>query len=147
MEWHKIFNQNDINDFMNKFGYFHDGCIKEVHYISGAYVSEDLSMMPINDKRILKVVFQRQWKDLSAIEIEFSGLIHFNLKPVDKNYTCEIFEAYMQCINEVIYWADDSEWDINAEDKNEYTWVAARYVQWREANDYLGDKIIYKQRM
>lgn len=143
MEWQEILNQDDIDNFMNKFGHFHDGCIKEVHYVSGAYVGKDLSMMPINDKRILRVIFQRQWKNPSVIEVEFLGLIQFNLKPVDDTYTCEMFGTFMKYINEVFYWADDSGWDMESEDKNEYTWIAAKNVRWRENDDYLGDMVIY----
>lgn len=51
----------------------------------------------------------------------------------------------MKYINEVFYWADDSGWDIESEDKNEYTWIVAKHIRWRENNDYLGDKIIYNK--
>ena len=143
MEWHEIVCQDDIDKLMNMYGHFHDGCIKEIHYISGAFVGYDLSMMPINTQRILKVVFQRQARNPAAIEVEFSKLIQFNLKPVDEKYTTEIFGAFMKYMNGVIYWADDDSWDIDSEDKSEYTWVAAKDVRWRENDDYLGDKIIY----
>jgi len=146
MEWHELVCQDDIDKLMNIYGHFHDGCIKEIHYISGAYVGDNLSMMPINTQRILKVIFHRQARNPAAIEVEFSKLVQFNLKPVDENYTTEIFGTFMKYINGVIYWADDDSWNIESEDKSEYTWIAASHVRWRENNNYLSDEIIYNNK-
>lgn len=52
---------------------FHDSCVKEMSYISGAYVDDSLSMYPLNDRRILRVVIQRQFDENSMIEMEFQG--------------------------------------------------------------------------
>ena len=77
--WYEINNNSDIISFMNKIYYFHDSCIKEIKYLSGAYVDEKLSMYPINDRRILKVIIQRQFEDNSMIEMEFKGLRYLQL--------------------------------------------------------------------
>lgn len=50
---------------------FHDSCIKEMKYVSGAYVMDDLSMHPINEKRNISVLIQRQFENPSVIEMEF----------------------------------------------------------------------------
>ena len=60
MEWNNIKTKDDIYKLMNVFGNFHDSCIKEIHYVSGAYVNENLEMNPINKRRNVTVVFQRQ---------------------------------------------------------------------------------------
>lgn len=39
--WNKIVNNEDINDFIKTVSGFHDSCIKEMKYVSGAYVNED----------------------------------------------------------------------------------------------------------
>ena len=77
--WQESKTNDDIKSFMDLVCYFHDGCIKEMHYLSGAYVGEGLGMYPLNDKRILKVIIQRQFDDLSMLELEFSGLTVANL--------------------------------------------------------------------
>ena len=48
--WKEIKTNGDIQSFMDLVCCFHDGCIKEMHYLSGAYVDEGLSMYPLNDK-------------------------------------------------------------------------------------------------
>ena len=40
-EWTPIQTEEDIFALMQSFGGFHDSCIKELKYISGAYVGED----------------------------------------------------------------------------------------------------------
>ena len=59
--WEIISTNDEILKFMDKVCYFHDSCIKEISYISGAYVGEKLSMHPLNDRRVLRVVIQRQY--------------------------------------------------------------------------------------
>lgn len=59
---------------MYRMGSFHDSCLKEMKYISGAYVDEELSMLPVNSKRMLSVIIQRQFENPSAIELQFVGL-------------------------------------------------------------------------
>ena len=40
--WNEIRSEQDIRDFMDKVYAFHDSCIKEMHYVSGASVDADL---------------------------------------------------------------------------------------------------------
>ena len=70
--WNEITNEKDIHAFMEMVGWFHDSCIKEMKYLSGAYVSDDLAMWPLSDKRVLNVVVQRQFKEKSMIEMQFT---------------------------------------------------------------------------
>ena len=86
--WNEVLDKNDLQCFMNEIGYFHDSCIKEMRYLSGAYVDDDLAMHPVNDKRILNVIIQRQFEDVSMIEMQFIGLKCLKLFPIDEEYTC-----------------------------------------------------------
>ena len=104
--WNEINNDEDLNHFMEMQYAFHDSCIKELKYISGAYVHENLSMHPINDQRVLKIIIQRQFKNPSAIELEFVGLKYLKMSPNDENYTCEIIDATMILKEDCIYWCD-----------------------------------------
>lgn len=114
--WHEITNENDLKSFMGMHDSFHDSCIKELKYISGAYVDNDLSMYPINDRRSLKIIIQRQSEKSAVIEIEFIGLKYLKLFPVDENYTCEMLDVTMLLKNDSVYWCDCggmTEYDID----------------------------------
>ena len=67
-KWNEITDENSLKEFMERVSFFHDSCIKEMHYLSGAYVNENLDMYPVNDRRILRVIIQRQYEEDSMIE-------------------------------------------------------------------------------
>lgn len=141
--WNDIANENDLKGFMDAMYGFHDSCIKEIKYISGAYVNEKLSMSPVNSKRILSVIIQRQFEELSAIEMQFVGLKYLKLFPDDENYTCEILDATMIIKEDCIYWCDCG--GLSEKDIENYTGttICASEVRWRAADEYLGAKEIY----
>lgn len=66
-----------------------------MRYYSEAYVDDNLAMYPINAKRILNIIIQRQFKELSMIELQFVGLKYLSLFPTDEEYTCEILDSKM----------------------------------------------------
>lgn len=141
--WNDIANENDLKNFMDAMYGFHDSCIKEIKYISGAYVNEKLSMSPVNSQRILSVIIQRQFEDPSAIEMQFAGLKYLNLFPNDENYTCEILDATMIIKEDRIYWCDCG--GLSEKDIESYTGttICASKARWRAADEYLGAKEIY----
>jgi hypothetical protein len=140
--WNKILTKNDIDKLMQTFGDFHDSCIKEIKYMSGAYVNFNLGMHAINDKRILHMIFQRQCKNPTAIEMRFIGLNKLTLIPNNLEYTCEIFEASMMIKNDGIYWFDCAD---DCEDLSDYngTYLCAENVEWRIADEYIGESEVY----
>jgi hypothetical protein len=141
--WNEITNQNDVNDFMNLFGGFHDSCIKEFKYISGAYIDEDLSMYPINDKRIFSIIIQRQYSNPSVIEMEYSGLLRLSVNPVDENYTCEILDATMILKENYVYWYDSVKLSEGELCNYNGVLICALRVRWRVAEEYIGQSEIY----
>ena len=70
-KWNEITDENSLKEFMERVSFFHDSCIKEMHYLSGAYVNENLDMYPVNDRGILRVIIQRQKR------IKTSMLMHW----------------------------------------------------------------------
>lgn len=148
MEWHEIKVKKDINELMNAFGCFHDGCLKELKYISGESVDQTLSMNPINTKRCLSIIFQRQYHDPSVIEIIFDKIIRLNLVPVSEDYTGEISGAYMDFVDGVIYWSDYEDFEPSKEDEfNDCTWISSAFAKWRIADQYLGEDEVYITRV
>lgn len=141
--WEIISTNDDILRFMEKVYYFHDSCIKEISYISGAYVSDNLLMYPVNNRRVLRVVIQRQYEKDSTIEMEFYGLKCLKLFPVDESYTCEIMDSTMIMKDENIYWCDCG--NLLESDLNDYTGtlICASKLRWRSIENCLGEKEFY----
>ncbi len=102
--WKELRTQHEIDNFMKEIIGFHDSCIKEIKYSSGAYVETNLSMSPVNTKRTLTVLIQRQFEDISALELEFSELEYISMYPVKQDYTCEILNASFLVKDGLIYW-------------------------------------------
>ena len=123
--------QKDVKEFMQKVCYFHDSCIKEMKYVSGAYVrNNDLAMYPINDKRILSVLIQTPIKGMYDVELEFSELEYLKLFPLI-DYTCEIFGASIFLKDSCFIFCEND--DIPIEDIEEYegTVICAKKLRWR----------------
>ena len=140
--WNEIRNDSDIQKFMKLNYNFHDSCIKELKYTSGAYVKDNW-MHPINSKRILTVIIHGSFDRHSAIEMEFSGLEYINLNPVDEKYSCEIFGATMLIKNFFIYWCDDDCVTLDNIDNYSGTVICASKLRWRYADEYMGEDEVF----
>ena len=141
--WHEILDEKDLKNFMEEVCFFHDSCIKEMKYVSGAYVSENLAMHPINDFRILSVVIQRQFKDLSMIEMQFEGLRYLKLFPADVRYTCEILDATLMLKDGFIYFCDCGGVSPEAFDSYDGTAICASKLRWRAIDRRMGSEEFY----
>ena len=138
--WKELRTQHEIDNFMKEIIGFHDSCIKEIKYSSGAYVETNLSMSPVNTKRTLTVLIQRQFEDISALELEFSELEYISMYPVKQDYTCEIFFVK----DGLIYWCDNG--DVKEDDIHNYkgTVICSKKVRWRNASELIGKRDFYK---
>jgi len=141
--WYEISSVKEVNDFMEKINFFHDSCIKELKYSSGAYVNDKYEMYPVNDRRILNVVFQCQREGNGMFEMEFQGLRYLKLLPLDEMYTCEILDATMFIQKGLIYWYDCG--GLSEEDLNDYTGtvICASKLRWRPIFNRMGDQEFY----
>lgn len=141
--WNEISNEKDLYSFMDNMYGFHDSCLKEIKYISGAYVNEKLGMYALNDQRVLSVIIQRQFEDPSAVEMQFAGLKYLKLFPCDDDYTCEILDATMILKEDCVYWCDCG--GLSEEDIESYTGtvICASKVRWRAVDEYIGPNEIY----
>ena len=138
--WKEINTDNDLQRFLREVSFFHDSCIKEIQYTSGAYVSENLSMYPVNDRRILRVIVQRQFPDNPMMELEFGGLKFLKLFPVDDRRTCEILESTMFFKDGLIYWCNDED---SPEEDSEGILVCASKLHWRAIDHHMGPAAYY----
>ena len=143
--WNEIITENDIKVFMETIYGFHDSCLKEFKYVSGAYSDEKI-MHVLNDKRILKVIFQGNIGLYNAIEMDFIGLKRLNMFPILETHTCEILDATLILKNGCIYWCDSG--GLTEDDLDDYqgTLICASKVRWRPADEYIGQKEVYVAR-
>ena len=141
--WEIICTNDEVLEFMENVCYFHDSCIKELSYISGAFVDENYSMHPLNDRRILRIVIQRQDEENSMIEMEFQGLKHLNLFPVNEDYTCEILDSTMIMKDGTFYWCDCG--NVSEFDLDDYagTLICASGFRWRSIENHMGENEFY----
>ena len=137
--WNELRTQQEIDDFMKKIHRFHDSCIKEIKYSSGAYVDKTLSMLPSNTKRTLTVLIQRQFDDISALELEY-----IRMYPVNSDFTCEILDASFFIKDGLIYWCDNG--DVKEDDIHNYkvTVICSKKVRWRNASELIGENEFYR---
>lgn len=133
--WNEIVNNADVKNFMETVSGFHDSCIKEIKYVSGAYVDDRHFMYPVNNKRKLSIIIQRQTSINSTIELEFRKLKHLKLIPLDETYTCEILDSTLLLHEGFFYWCDCGGLTINKILLYEGTVVCAEALRWRSIND------------
>ena len=141
--WHEITTPEDLSRFLQAVHNFHDSCIKEMKYLSGAYVNENLSMHPLNDQRILTLLIQRQFQPYAAVELEFSGLKSLQFTPCGPEYTCEITDAAMFFKDGCIFWCDSGSVSQTALPEDTNTIVCAEKLRWRALENGLGERERY----
>lgn len=143
--WNEIMTETDARKFVSRVYGFHDSCIKELNYVSGAYVAEDFGMYPLNTKRCLKLIIQSQMETVGTIEMEFSGVDLFSMRPCSEEWTCEILEASLVIKEGRIWWYDEAERFV--EDPQEYggNVICAEKMRWRFLKDRMGDGAILIQ--
>ena len=106
---------------------FHDSVLKELNYISGAYVNNDKSMYPMADLRKVTMCFESQW--CQSIEMIFEGVTALNLRPSGDNYDSIIFDASLYLKDASIFFSDCYLEQIDK--PYEGTWITAYSLRWR----------------
>lgn len=141
--YHPINDEEQLQGFLELIDYFHDSCIKEMHYISGGFVGDDLCVHPFDDIRTLSVIFQRQYKPNSVIELVFEDLVSLNLIPRKKDYDCIILDSILEKVNGFYIW---DEWgdtqSIPVDDPG--IRIVAKKLKWRALNNGLNEDIIFQ---
>ena len=141
MLWNEIITQEDVKNFNEIIGNFHDSCLKEMCFSSGGYVSTDLKMDVLSNP-IARFLFQRQSKNPSSIEVEFSNIIQINIKPVPENDGVDIINTHLYLEDKIFFWSE-KDYQFWEEGKEKCTWIASKVVKWRERDDLLGEENVY----
>jgi hypothetical protein len=141
-EWRALTSANDIEELMRLFGDFHDGCVHEIHAVTGHYVHDNLSMS-VGWETTVRLLIQRQFSDPSAIELRFDEVVGFRLSPPAPNYDAIIYGAAFFIRDGIYYWADNAGWKPEFPERGDTTWVSARKVSWRDASNWMGPDLRY----
>jgi len=142
MEWNEIKTIEDIENLFMLFGGFHDGCLKELYLWTDSYVDEELSMAMSSGTNV-RILFQRQIENISAIELLFESVTQFHMSPPPVNYDSVIYDATLLFEDELFYWADDSSWSPNKSIDYDVSWISSKRLKWRDASSWIGRKMRY----
>lgn len=126
-EWNYVETQADADLFMGQTYSLHDSVIKEIHYVSGAYVDSNKDMQPTGDLR--RVTVQIQSQQCFDVEMIFEGVTALNLRPPLDNYSADIFEASLIVRDASLFFCDECLDVIDTSYKG--TWVLAYSLKWR----------------
>ncbi|MEK4229626.1 hypothetical protein [Solibacillus sp. FSL H8-0538] len=143
--WKELCGQNEIEELLEGFGYFHDSCLKEVLIHSNSFVNNELSMS-VDPTAVAYLVFQRQFNvGYSVIEMKFEEVEQFCLNPCPKNYDAIIFSATIFQIEDTFYWSNDEEFSPEEIKITKWLhWISAKKVMWRALDNALGDSKRYR---
>ena len=125
--WRYIETQSDADFLLEQAHSFHDTVLKDLNYISGAYIDNKNHMYPIDSKRQVIMRFDSQW--CRSIELIFEGVTALNLRPALDNYDSSIYGASLLCQNSSVFFCDTQ---MNSIDKTyEGTWIESYSLRWR----------------
>lgn len=144
MNWNKLTDQIDIENFMELFGGFHDSCFKELHMWNKTFVDDDFSMsMSFELDTCVRVLFQRQVSEPSAIELLFKGVTQFHVIPRAKGQDSIIYGAKLMFKDGLFYWAENEEWQIHQPFLHPISWISAKELLWRDVSLWMGEEQRY----
>jgi hypothetical protein len=154
--WHQLESEGDVASLVHAFGAFHDGCLKEAYVSAEGYVATNLAMScPEHLHTSAHVLFQRQFKPMSVIELLFEQVTHFSLSPSPEGCDSIIHSAGITLEDGVFLLtgafaagplrvppgSSVGVWQRQP-GTGEFR-VAGRRLSWREAPDWLGPKARY----
>ena len=136
--WRTVQTVQDAEALMHAVDGFHDSCLKELRYVSGAYMTRN-GMSPTNDRRVLFVMIETP---RGALELAFSGLQTLRLSPATPDYTCEILDASLFVNDDGVVWCDSA---LSAQQIDFYdgTVICADALRYRLWNGPTGKADVY----
>jgi len=125
--WKQMETQQDITQLMSECHSFHDCCLHNIQYTSGASVDEDGYMTPINSSRTLTLEFHQQGTPPRSLRLNFQGLDTLFLSPTLPDLTCELLEAHLVLQDGKVLWMSE---DLNVPIIEQRLYVCAKRLEW-----------------
>jgi hypothetical protein len=138
--WQALQNQSDVDHMMATYRGFHDSCIKELGVQLREYVDAKRAMH-FDNQTIVRMRFQSQFNDNAVLDLVLEDVITLNWVQDERNADTGlsvIYQAICLWQNEMLYWSEDVDWSMQATDRNEYRWIAAKRGRWRIVEDAMG---------
>jgi hypothetical protein len=133
--WTEIKEQSDIDKIMELYGNFHDSCLRDIYISTREFVDEKRAMH-FDNKLTASLLFQRQFKQNTVLELKFEDIDHFNFNPLDKGEYAVILDATLITKSGLFYWADFAGWEIG---DNEAIWISGKKLFWRLRPELIGN--------
>jgi hypothetical protein len=133
-DWKEIKDDKDIEALLLLYGDFHDGCLREIHIVTEESVDSGLSMS-FDGSLTATLLFQRQYKDPTVIELKFDSVGQFNFNPPGPGYDSIIYDATFKKVDNLFYWASEDNWQLG---DNDAVWISGEKVYWRERPELIG---------
>lgn len=135
-EWLEISTLEELEAFLMKVGNFHDGIVKEVHWVNRDFVNKSLSMMPYQLAQV-RMLVQRQWAEPSAVEMRFENVWRVQLDTVDFVFGSEASvemssRTLGQARSLLVLKMENSE-------------IAFERMRWRDASEWMGPEARFGQ--
>jgi len=146
MDWIEIKTEDDIKNLLDTFGWFHDGCLREMHLWNSYYVSDNLSMGPGDGVLNAKIIFQRQFVNPSAIEVYFTEVHRINIVSTPPENWYSIFESTFFYKDGLFFWADNGNWTCEEQNNNQTMWISSKGVKWRDKSEWMGNQLRYSSK-
>jgi hypothetical protein len=133
--WTEIKEQSDIDKLMELYGNFHDSCLRDIYISTREFIDEKLAIH-FENKLTASLLFQRQFRQTTVLELKFEDLEQFNFRPFDETTSAVIYEATLMTTNGLFYWADFADWTIG---DNDSIWISGKKLFWRLRPDLIGN--------
>ncbi|MBZ5724336.1 MAG: hypothetical protein LAP87_05005 [Acidobacteriia bacterium] len=144
--WQALSAPHQIDALMDLFGHFHDACVRKIHVATGHYVVQDLSMS-VDWRTSVHLLVQRQFPNPSAVELRFEEVVGLKVSPPPPDCESIVLRVAFFLRDRVFYWAENSDWSPESTVRDEITWVAARRAWWRDASEWMGPDLRYREEL
>ena len=143
--WNAIHSKRDIQNLLEAYGGFHDACLVDVFYRSGARVTDQNAMVfGPSDDHVMFMTFHSQWHK-EPLELCFTGVKRCNIVGFQSNYSSEILDCYLAFHTDLItghddpliVWADYAGFSPYSDSESAFlsepatTYVVAEKMKWR----------------
>jgi hypothetical protein len=160
MEWRLLRDQADLDELYRTFNGFHDTCLRECHFWYDSFVDRDGSLHHGFAGRLhVRLLIQRQAASgdsgrPAAIELWFEEATRVQATEIPVDYQAWLTDATLLKRDGIFYWAAAADWTPDDPDLPHWdtssgvaagpiTWVGGRTLRWRDANDWMGDRLRY----
>lgn len=125
--WNYIESAKDIDYLMSEYSDFHDSVLKEMTYISGDFVENNMmTLQPVGNKQV-RLVFNSDWA--KEIEIILLSPRVCHLVPGEENYLSDIYDASIIIRDYMVYFFTSEFKEIP--DDFEGTYFKSLGMMWR----------------